>query len=245
MDTLFLKTAIAAALSGHFKTAHIAVAKMSRQERIQKARKRKAKEEKLSKPWSEMSLREKAKFKSKYEYDQKRRKYVLKKDPGNTQDIFKALKKQSLDMKKRAGRMGKRAARIKRTYTPITVSAIDNHMGLYVDITESDSPSSILVEVILRGRGLPLPKEAMELLNRYYSRPSKIQAFILGGEPLILITEDTSGLYSFEGTAKIIKFIKKQFIKFSEGIEPTLEELKFDSKHTSEMTPFFDILKNS
>lgn len=239
-----LNIAIIAAQDNDFDLVDKIIARMSRQERVLKGRKRDAKEKKLGKPWNKATIEERARFTSKYEYDSKRRMYVRRKNPQNYMEVLKRLKKQSREFKRRAKRIGKRGSRMRKSYSPIHTSVVlaaAKHMGLFVDISGADEPQDILTMILSKAKAKALSKDALKGLNKYYSRPMAIDAYILGKSPILVITED-EGLYTFEASGDILGKIKGAFTKATKSLPdgPEFDTIKFDSKHLEFIAKVFN-----
>ena len=213
------------------------IGRMTRQERVLKAKKRKAREERIGQPWNTLTLKEKARFTARYEYDPSRKKYVLRKNQKDITTVLKALKKKSKTFKRKAGRMGKKASRIKRSYSPISISlAAAKHLGLFVDITEEEEPEEILASVLMSFVKKNLSPDSIKTLTKYYSRPLSIEAFAFKSYPIVLIKED-EGMYTFEGDALVLSKIKKGFSRLASSAQ--FDTIKFDSSHKDVMETIF------
>ena len=240
MPTPSINIAVAALHNEDFDFVAEILGRMTRKQRVLKSRKRKARDEKLGKPWSEADLKERARFKSKFEYNPRRRKYMRRDKPLNYAEVYKVMKKQSRLLKRRAERMGKKAARVKRTYVPLN-AAVKDHIGMFVDISESEDPEGVIAELLNKATKRSLGKSSLTYLTKYYSRPMSIEAFRQGSEPLVLIRED-EGLYTFESSKLLIKNIKIKLTSIlrSEGSGFSTEIIQFDNKHTSQMESVFN-----
>jgi hypothetical protein len=239
-----INTAILAIGNGDYSRTDEIIARMSRMERVKKGRKREARDKKLGKPWGKASLKERARFDSRFEYDEKRRAYVRRKKPKDYNELLKSMKKRSIEFKRKAKRMGKRASKMKKRYSPIytsTVLAAEGHRGLFVDISTMEDPKDILSMILYKASAKPLSADAAKGLNKYYSRPLAINAYMFSKEPILIITED-DGLYTFEGSAAILAKIKKAFIRAtkSEAEPAQFENIKFDSKHLEFVAKIFN-----
>lgn len=238
-----LNLAITAAMNQDMGAVDAILARMSQRERILKSRKRSARDKKLGKPWKKATLKERAIFQARYEYDPVRRMYIRKAEPENYREILKALKKKSRAFKRRAKQMSRRASLFKRSYTRIHTSAIlaaANHMGLFVDISFVDEPEDILKMLLSKATEHPLSKNAIKGLTKYYSRPMDISAYTIGKKPILVVTEDY-GIYTFEGSEKLLSKIKQGFIKATKDQPdpPEFDTTKFDNTHLEFMAEVF------
>ncbi len=213
--------------------------RLSIKERKYKKRRRDARDKKLGKDWQDATLKERALFDSKFEYDPVRRTYVRRSEKLDMREILKNKKKRSRDFKRKSSRMGRRAAKIRRTYTPINTAAT-TIQSLFVDISNSDEPKDILSMLLSKAVSKTLSKEALAELNKYFSRPLTIDAYAINNSFLIVITED-EGLYTFEGYKDIISKIKSAFNKATTAI---FETQKVDTAHSDFIEQVFLELGN-
>ena len=84
--------------------------KTIRERKIRHLRREKS-EKLLRKPWEEATLRERAKFMAKYQWDETARRWIRRKEPKNAQEVFEVLREKSKKMKRLGKRIGKKGGR--------------------------------------------------------------------------------------------------------------------------------------
>jgi 8-oxo-dGTP pyrophosphatase MutT (NUDIX family) len=80
-------------------------------ERKQRHLRREKAEKLLRSPWEKATLRERAKFMAKYQWDETARRWKRRKEPKDAQEVFNRLREQSKRMERLGKRIGKKGGR--------------------------------------------------------------------------------------------------------------------------------------
>jgi hypothetical protein len=221
----------------------------------------------LKKTWKEASVREKARFLAKYIWNSDKKAWDIRKRRKKVGDVMEKLKqkggKKSAKKKKKEAKTGKgtpkeKAKKVtkkkktvkkkkKQTKAEVIkanaarqVVAAPKPVSLFIDLTNVDKPLNVLMKEVLRGaKPAGMPVDYQKELRVYFAKPAKTEAFKLGKDPLILITEDTGGMYSIEAYSNIIKKIESAYQKVASkyDFEPnsSISLYKDDPKHVKSL----------
>ncbi len=208
-----LNIAITAALQGdvrvvdkYFK-ARKSIALKTTRERRRDRYKRDMRDELIGKPWRDLTLKERAQFVSRYEWDSSlgKGRYVRRKKRLSEREVYRDMVDKSKRMRRMGKRIGKQGARMRRRYSPLAAvakSAYDT-VGMFVTFSEYEDSETLLQAVLARGMRKKIEASDLSYFKNFFSRPQNVELLQIGHKKLLLVTEAT-GVYTFNGPRSIL-----------------------------------------
>jgi len=198
------------------------LAKKTLTERIKRAkinrRKRLKRERIIQKPWNDLTFKEKAKFIAKWEWDNTKRTYVRRENPGNVMAIEKDLKKKAKRMARQGSRISKLGRRVKRVQ--LATADYEDLGVMFLNLSAHTDPDTALASLLAKTKKDKISGEAYSEIKKYFTDPETVQAYKTNKSKLILITEGF-GWYTIIAKKDYLKKLKKglESIAKNEGME--------------------------